>query len=154
MWLPVSAGTRLMPRQRHLGRGEQLEVPHHSVAAHAAALAELQAEIRRLRDADLPPVISWAHDHVVKGGYQFWIIFALSYIERDARQLACPDCASEVRGYAGSRWCYRVIDSATCPWWRRYQAGQARGRIPHTAPWWHTAGRMYDAGGRRCDRPR
>ena len=104
--------------------------PHHSVAAHAAALAELQAEIRRLRDAELPPVISWAHDHVVQGRCQFWIIFALSYIERDARQLACPDCASEVRGYAGSRWRYRVIHSATCPWWRRYQAGQARGRIP------------------------
>jgi hypothetical protein len=98
------------------------DVPHHTLQAHADALEKLKAEIRRLADADLPPVISWAFGCVERGRYQFWIIFALAHIERDSRALACPDCVSEVRGYAGARWRYRVIHSATCPWWRAHQA--------------------------------
>ncbi len=106
------------------------DVPHHTAEAHAGALKELKAEIRGLRDEELRPVILWAYEHTVRGRFQFWIIFALAHIERDARELACPDCAGEVRGYAGDRWRYRVIHSATCPWWREYQAGRVSGRVP------------------------
>ena len=104
--------------------------PHRGAATVAAVRAELGATIRRLRDDELPAVISWAHDQLRQGRYQFWIVFSLSYIERDARDLACGDCASEVHGSAGDRWRYRVIHTSTCPWWRLYQAGQVRGRVP------------------------
>jgi hypothetical protein len=107
------------------------DVPHHTTQAHAGALEDLKAEIGGLRTDELTPVISWAYDHVVRGRFQFWIVFALSHIERDARELACPDCASEVRGFAGTRWRYRVIHSASCPWWRAYRAGSVSG---HVAP--------------------
>jgi hypothetical protein len=106
------------------------DVPHHGAAAAADALEELKAEIRHLADADLPPVILWAFDNVQGGRFQFWIIYALSTIERDSRHLACQDCPSEVRGFAGSRWRYRVVHEATCPWWRAYQARQVVGAIP------------------------
>jgi hypothetical protein len=106
------------------------DVPHHTISAHAAALEELMAEIGHLADADLPPVISWAYDRVTGGSFQFWIIFALAHIEQDSRELACPDCISEVRGYAGTRWRYRVIHSATCPWWRAYRAGRTNTHVP------------------------
>jgi hypothetical protein len=104
--------------------------PHRGAAAVAAALGDLRALISGLRDDELPPVISWAYDQLRQGRCQFWVVFSLSHIERDARELACGDCAREVRGYAGSRWRYRVVHSPECPWWRRYQAGQARGRVP------------------------
>lgn len=45
--------------------------------------------------------------------------------------LACEDCPAEVRlteGKAVLR--ARVIHSATCPWYRRYQAREVTGRIP------------------------
>ena len=106
------------------------DVPHRTAEAHAGAFKELKAEIRSLPGGNLPPVISWAYEHVARGRYQFWIIFALARIERDSRELACPDCASEVRGYAGDRWRYRVIHSATCPWWRACQADHVSGRAP------------------------
>ena len=44
--------------------------------------------------------------------------------------LACPDCPSEVRVTVAQRAYARVIHSATCPWYRAYQAGGPRGRIP------------------------
>jgi hypothetical protein len=106
------------------------DVPHHGAAAVADALEELKAEIRRLAGDDLQPVILWAFDNVQRGRFQFWIIYALSHIERDSRYLACKDCPSEVRGFAGSRWRYRVIHAETCPWWRNYQAGQVHGAVP------------------------
>jgi hypothetical protein len=106
------------------------DVPHRNPETVAGALEELKAEIRGLGDEDLQPVISWAHEHAQQGRFQFWIIFALSHIERDSRYLACKDCGGEVRGYAGERWRYRVIHSATCPWWREYQAGRVSGPIP------------------------
>jgi hypothetical protein len=104
--------------------------PHRRAAAVAAALGDLRALISGLRDDELPPVISWAYDQLRQGRCQFWVVFSLSHIERDARELACGDCAREVRGYAGSRWRYRVVHSPECPWWRQYQAWQARGRVP------------------------
>jgi hypothetical protein len=122
------------------------DVPHHTVEARAGALEELQAEIRGLADADLTPVVSWAYEHTVRGRFQFWVIYALAHIERDSRRLACKDCASEVRGHAGERWRYRVIHSATCPWWREYQAGRVKGPVPcgavvtHRGPYKRRAG--------------
>jgi hypothetical protein len=86
--------------------------------------------VRALADSDLQPVIGWAFGNVQAGRYQFWIIYALTHIERDSRHLACKDCLSEVRGFAGSRWRYRVIHAETCPWWRAYQAGKVQGAIP------------------------
>ncbi len=75
-------------------------------------------------------MILWAFGNVEDGRYQFWIIYALSNIERDSRYLACKDCPSEVRGFAGSRWRYRVVHEAICPWWRAYRAGQIQGAVP------------------------
>jgi hypothetical protein len=103
---------------------------HLTAKAHAAALEELEAAVRGLADADLQPVIGWTFDNVQRGRFQFWIIYALSHIERDSRYLACKECRSEVRGFAGSRWRYRVIHAGTCPWWRAYQAGQVQGAVP------------------------
>ena len=44
--------------------------------------------------------------------------------------LACPDCMAEIRITEGAKIRARVIHSATCPWYRAYQAGGPRGRIP------------------------
>ena len=45
--------------------------------------------------------------------------------------LACADCPSEVRVTEGKAVLRAgVIHSATCPWWRRYQAREVAGRIP------------------------
>ena len=45
--------------------------------------------------------------------------------------LACQDCPAEVRVTAGKTVLRaRVIHSATCPWWKRYQVGEVVGRIP------------------------
>lgn len=93
------------------------DIRHLTANAHAGALEELEAAVRGLADAELPPVIGWAFDNVQRGRFQFWIIYALSHIERDSRYLACKDCPSEVRAFAGSRWRYRVIHAKTCPWW-------------------------------------
>lgn len=47
------------------------------------------------------------------------------------RDLACPDCASEVRVTVGVKLVRaRVIHAAECPWWQRYQAREVTGRIP------------------------
>lgn len=122
------------------------DVPHDSPQAVADTLEELKAEVRHLADDDLAPVIGWAFDNVQRGRYQFWIIYALSHIERDSRYLACKDCPSEVRGFAGSRWRYRVVHEDTCPWWRAYQAGRVRGAVPcgavvtHRGPYKRRAG--------------
>ena len=114
---PALRPATVSSRGRHRGRAvtgacEQIaaiwDQPHRGAATVAAARAELGATIRRLRDDELPAVISWAHDQLRQGRYQFWIVFSLSYIERDARDLACGDCASEVHGSAGDRWRYRV----------------------------------------------
>lgn len=106
------------------------DVPHHTDAVQAAAVEKLKTEIHGLPDEDLALVIEWAFDRTATGCHRFWIIFAISHIERESRYLACKDCASEVRGYAGERWRYRVIHSATCPGWREYQAGRVSGPIP------------------------
>lgn len=45
--------------------------------------------------------------------------------------LACPDCPAEVRVTAGVKlFRARVIHTAECPWWQRYQAREVTGRIP------------------------
>lgn len=53
------------------------------------------------------------------------------YMAEMQRELACPDCPAGVRITEGVRlFRARVIHAATCPWWRRYQAGEVCGRIP------------------------
>jgi hypothetical protein len=43
--------------------------------------------------------------------------------------LACDTCPAEVR-LNDTRTLARVVHSAECPWWRRYQAGEVRGTVP------------------------
>jgi hypothetical protein len=103
---------------------------HSTPAEAASALEELKAAIRALAAEDLPSVISWAFDLTSSGHGQFWIVYATATIEQHSRSLACPDCASQVRGFAGTRWRYRVIHSGSCPWYRRYLAGEVLGPVP------------------------
>lgn len=45
--------------------------------------------------------------------------------------LACPDCPAEIRVTEGVKvFRARVIHSATCPWYARYQAKEVVGCIP------------------------
>jgi hypothetical protein len=104
--------------------------PQHTINAEAGALEELKTEIHRLRAEDLPPVISHAFDLTSSGRYRYWIIYTLAKIEQTSRTPACQHCASEVRGYAGSPWRYRVIHSDSCPWYRRHLAGEVGGPVP------------------------
>lgn len=52
----------------------------------------------------------------------------LSEVQRD---VACPDCASEVRVTTGVKLIRaRVIHAAECPWWARHQRREVVGCIP------------------------
>jgi len=57
-----------------------------------------------------------------------------SFADQVREDLACPDCPSEVRVTQGSgqyhAWRARVIHAGTCPWYRRYLAGEVRGAVP------------------------
>lgn len=105
-------------------------VPHATPADVEAARIELQVAVRQLPADELPAVIAWAAGRLAEFKHQYWLIFALAYMERDIRALACQDCPSEVRGYPGSRWRYRVIHAGTCPWWKAYQEGRVPRRVP------------------------
>ena len=53
------------------------------------------------------------------------------YVNELQTDLACPDCAAEVRITVGVKlFRARVIHAADCPWWQRYQAREVTGRIP------------------------
>jgi hypothetical protein len=104
--------------------------PHHTIEAEADALEKLKAAIHGLRASDLPPVISHAFDLTSSGRYRYWIVYATATIEHHSRALACQHCASEVRGFAGARWRYRVIHADGCPWYRRHRAGEDPGQVP------------------------
>jgi len=77
-------------------------------------------ESSRDRAAEAGAIWRAAVDHVAEAGPAGWL----------SADLACPDCPAEVRVTEGRRVYARVIHSATCPWYRAYQAGGPRGRIP------------------------